>query len=35
MGDAYVDAVLGDFEAEFEPEPDDTELRVGYRYQWD
>ena len=35
MGDAYVDAVLGDFEAEFEPEPDDPELRVGYRYQWD
>jgi hypothetical protein len=34
MGDAYVDAVLGDFEAEFEPEPDAPELRVGYRYQW-
>lgn len=35
MGDAYVDAVLGDFDAELEPEPGALELRVGYRYQWD
>lgn len=34
MGDAYVDAVLGDFEAEFEPEPDAPELRVSYQYHW-
>ncbi|MCA9729448.1 MAG: hypothetical protein KC729_17300 [Candidatus Eisenbacteria bacterium] len=35
MGDAYVDAALGDFEVEFEPEPDGTAVRAGLRFQWD
>lgn len=33
MGDAYVDAVLGDFDAEFEPE--DREFRVAWRMSLD
>jgi hypothetical protein len=35
MGDAYVDAVLGDFDVEFEPEPEETQVRAGFRLQWD